>query len=651
MNIFEMKNLCYGGDYNPEQWIGYDGIWDEDLRMMKEARINCVTLGVFSWAMLEKEEGVFDFSWLDDIINKLWENGIHVILATPSGARPPWLAQKYPEVLRVREDRTKQLFGKRHNHCLTSPVYREKTARIDAELAKRYGHHPAVIMWHVSNEMNGDCHCPHCQEKFREWLKIKYHNSLDELNHAWWTTFWSHTYTDWPQIESPSTIGENIVHGHNLDWTRFTSDMTIDFFKSEVAAIRKYSDLPVTANLMDYEWMDYYKLADNMDIVSWDNYPKWHNDDETLIETAHKTSFMHDMFRSMKQKPFLMIESTPSLVNWHGVNKLKAPGMNTLASMQAVAHGSEGVMYFQIRKSRGASEKFHGAVIGHSGRSDARVFREVAALGEFLKNHPEIKGSYTASEAAVLYDFENAWAVSDLCGLKQNRGYRDTCMAHYAAMKSVGINIDVIGKTADFSRYKVICAPMLYMTSEGTIAKIRDYISGGGTFIATYLMSYADENDLCHLGGLPGGLMDVFGLWNEEIDSIYENNAVIADGKEYTVTDYCELIHPDADTDVLGVYKSDFYAGEPAVTRKKFGAGTAYYLAANTGADHLKPLYSKIFADNDIKPLIDSFDENISVTRRGDTIYIMNFSGKKSTAVYKGETITLQPYECVLKRA
>ena len=649
MNIFDMKDLCYGGDYNPEQWIDYDGIWDEDIRLMKKAHINCVTLGVFSWSMLEKEEGVFDFSWLDEIINKLYENGIYVILATPSGARPVWLTQKYPEVLRVREDRVKHLYGRRHNHCLTSPVYREKTAKIDEELAKRYGNHPAVIMWHISNEFSGDCHCPHCQEKFRKWLKIKYHNNLDELNQAWWSTFWSHRYTDWSQIESPSSIGENIVHAHNIDWTRFTSDMTIDFFKNEVNAVRKHSDLPVTANLMDYEWMDYYKLAENMDIVTWDNYPQWHNSNSTLIDTALNTAFMHDLFRSMKRQPFLMIESTPSLVNWHSVNKLKAPGLNTLASMQAVAHGSDGAMYFQIRKSRGASEKFHGAVIDHVGTENTRVFREVTELGKLLAEHPEIKGSYTASDVAVLYDFENVWAIEDLWGLKEKRGYRDTCMTHYAAMKRLGVNVDVIGKTADWSSYKVICAPMLYMVSKETADKIREYIKSGGTFIATYLTSYVDENDLCHLGGFPGNLKDVFGLWNEEIDSIYETNAVIADGKEYTVTDFCEIIHPDADTEVLGTYKSDFYAGEPAITRHNYGNGMAYYIAARTGGDCLKQLYADVLEDNGIKPLLDDFGETVSVTQRGDKLFIMNFSDKDGSAVYKGETITLKPFECIIK--
>lgn len=524
MDIFKMNTLCYGGDYNPEQWIDYPGIWDEDIRLMKLAKINCVTLGVFSWSAIEKQEGVFDFSWLDTIIDKLYNNGIYVILATPSGARPPWLAQKYPEVLRVREDRVKQLFGKRHNHCLTSPAYREKTAVIAEKLSERYGKHPAVILWHISNEFSGECHCPHCQEKFREWLENKYHNDINELNHAWWSTFWSHTYTDWSQIESPSSIGEDIVHAHNIDWKRFVSDMTIDFYRNEVKAVKKYSDLPVTANFMDFENLDYYKFSKYTDIVSWDNYPQWHNNNQSLIDTALHASFLHDMFRCMKQKPFLMIESTPSLVNWHEVNKLKATGLNTLASMQAVAHGSERVMYFQIRKSRGASEKFHGAVIDHNGNENTRVFREVMQIGNILSENPNIKGSYTKADTAVIYDFENSWAVDDLWGLKNKRGYRNTCIEHYSAMRMYGVNVDVISKDTDFSQYKVICAPMLYMMSEETADKIRRYVADGGTFIATYLTSYVNETDLCYLGGFPGNLKDVFGMVNLfiSISRLYE---------------------------------------------------------------------------------------------------------------------------------
>lgn len=650
MSIFNLKELCYGGDYNPEQWIDYKGIWDEDIRLMKKAHINCVTLGVFSWAMIEKEEGIFDFSWLDTVINRLYENGIYVILATPSGARPPWLAQKYPEVLRVREDRIKRLYGRRHNHCLTSPVYRNKTAIIDEKLSERYGKHPAVIMWHISNELSGDCHCELCQQGFRDWLKVKYHNNIEELNHAWWGSFWSHRYTDWSQINSPSSIGENGVHAHTLDWKRYVTDSTIDFFNNEVAAVRKYSDLPVTTNFMELEDLNYAKMSEYVDIVSWDSYPRWHNNGESLLDTAMWTSFQHDMFRSMKQRPFIMMESTPSLVNWHATNKLKAPGMNILASLQAVAHGSDGALYFQIRKSRGGSEKFHGAVIDHEGSENSRVYKEAAEVGRILSEHPEIKGSYTKSEAAVIYDFENGWAIKDLCGLKQDRGYKDTCIAHYSAFKKCGINVDVIDRTADFSQYKVICAPMLYMLPEETGDRIRDFVGKGGTFIGTYLTSYVDENDLCHLKGFPGYLMEMFGIWNEEIDSIYEKNGIISNEKEYEVTDYCEIIHPEKDTEVLGVYKSDFYAGSPAVTRHAYGEGTAYYIAARTGQDYLKELYSKILADNDITPIAEFDGDAVSVTKRGDYVFLMNFSDKSNKVIYNNEEIILNPYECVIKQ-
>lgn len=650
MSIFDIKEFCYGGDYNPEQWINYDGVWDEDIRLMKKAHINCVSLGIFSWSEIEKEEGVFDFSWIDTVINRLYENGIYVILATPSGARPPWLAQKYPEVLRVREDRVKRLYGRRHNHCLTSLVYREKTAIIDEKLSERYGKHPAVIMWHISNELSGDCHCERCQQGFREWLKVKYHNDIEELNNAWWSAFWSHRYTDWSQINSPSSIGENGVHAHTLDWKRYVTDLMIDFYNSEVAAIKKHSDLPVTTNFMELEDLNYVKMSEYTDVVTWDSYPRWHNNGESLLDTAMWTAFQHDMFRSMKQKPFLMMENTPSLVNWHETNKLKAPGMNILSSIQAVAHGSDGVLYFQIRKSRGGSEKFHGAVIDHEGSENSRVYKEATEVGRILSENSEIKGSYTKSEVAVIYDFENSWSIKDLCGLKTERGYKDTCIAHYSALKKYGINVDVIDRTADFSKYKVICAPMLYMLTEETADRVRDFVGRGGTFIATYLTSYVDENDLCHLKGFPGYLMEVFGIWNEEIDSIYEKNAIISNGMEYEVIDFCERIHPYNGTEILGVYKSDFYAGEPAVTRNAYGEGKAYYIAARTEQNYLKELYSKILEDNGLAPIAEKFDEEtVSVVKRGSKVFFMNFSDKETRAEYRSKEIILKPYEYLIK--
>ena len=436
MNKFKPINekcphFLHGGDYNPDQWMNVPGIWEEDMRLMKLANCNAMSVGIFAWAVLEPEEGRFEFGWLDRIMDMIAENGGYVVLATPSGARPAWLAQKYPEVLRVQANRQRILFGGRQNHCFTSPVYREKCSIINRKLAERYKDHPALLVWHVSNEYSGECHCELCQKAFREWLKRKYDNDLDKLNEQWWTSFWSHTYTDWEQIQSPAPHGESRVHGHNLDWKRFVTDQTVDFIKNEIAPLKEITpNIPVTTNLMGtYPGLDYWKIAPVLDVISWDIYPTWHSP-QNDAELACRIGFLHDLNRSFKGgKPFMLMESTPSITNWHPVAKLKRPGMHLLASMQAVAHGSDTVQYFQWRKSRGSNEKFHGAVVDHCGHENTRVFRDVAEVGSVLKKLDPVIGTTVNAEVAVIYDWENNWAIEDAEGpRKDKKNYQQTCM-------------------------------------------------------------------------------------------------------------------------------------------------------------------------------------------------------------------------------
>ena len=369
MEKLTFGSILHGADYNPEQWLDRPDILARDIELMKEANCNVVSIGMFSWSMLEPEEGVYNLDWMANVIDSLYKNGIYTILSTPSGARPNWLAQKYPEVLRVGSNRVRNLFGLRHNHCYTSPLYREKVAQINTELAKRFAHHPGVILWHLSNEYGGECHCDLCQEAFRNWLKKKY-QTLDAINDAWWTTFWSHRYTSWDQIESPAPHGEMMVHGLNLDWNRFVSDQTIDFIRHERDTVKPFNqNMPTTINMMYYFYgINYFDLKNEIDIVSWDSYPVWHKVTSSDLKIACDTAMMHDMMRSIKNEPFLLMESTPSMTNWQNVAKLKKPGMHMLSSIQAIAHGSNSVQYFQWRKSRGSSEKFHGAVVDHYGR-------------------------------------------------------------------------------------------------------------------------------------------------------------------------------------------------------------------------------------------------------------------------------------------
>lgn len=599
---FKTKKLLHGGDYNPEQWLDRPDILEKDLEMLTQAGCNVVSLGIFSWSTLEPEEGVFQFDWLEQIINRLYERGISVILATPSGARPKWLADKYPEVLRVDSERKRALFGFRHNHCYTSLVYREKTAIINRKLAERFGNHPAVIMWHISNEFGGECHCPLCQKAFQDWLKEKYH-TIEELNRRWCTTFWSHTYQSFEQIESPSPIGETQLHALNLDWKRFVSYQTTEFIRHEIRAVREGgSTLPTTANLMYYfNGLNYFELAKSIDLVSWDTYPTWHKQEE--LETAYDNGMCHDLMRSLKKKPFLQMESCPTSTNWQGVSKLKKPGILFSQSMQAIAHGGEGALYFQIRQSRGASEKFHGAVIDHYGGADTRVFREVSRTGKALDALSELAGAEVKSQVAILYDWESQWAMEDSQG-PRNDGlhYKEAVLKYYRGFRKLGLNVDFVDMAGELEGYHILAAPMCYMFREGFEDKVRRFVDQGGSFIATYWSGIVDDTDRCFLGGVPHGLMDVMGIRSQEIDGLYdweENFMIPAKGnrlgmeKTYSCRYLCDLVELRGAETVM-TYGKDFYQGYPALTVHSYGKGQAWYVASDACQEFQQELIKKL---------------------------------------------------------
>lgn len=666
--------LLHGGDYNPDQWLDYPEVLEQDIELMKASHTNTFSVGIFAWAALEPEEGVYNFEWLDKIFERVSSIDGNIILATPSGARPAWMSQKYPEVLRVDEYRRKQLHGKRHNHCFTSPYYRKKTQEMNRKLAERYGEHPALLMWHISNEYGGECHCDLCQEAFRDWLKDKYDHNLDKLNHSWWGPFWSHTFNDWSQIESPSPIGEDGVHGLNLDWKRFVTHQTIDFYKNEIVPIREISpNIPITTNFMSdnpefvpFRPLDYSQFAKEVDVISWDAYPAWHNDYESTAETASKVGFMNDLFKSLKQQPFLLMENTPSMVNWHEVNKAKRPGMHYLSSMQMLAHGSDSILYFQWRKSRGSFEKFHGAVVDHDGSTENRVFKEIAKLGQDMESLSSyVVGSSREADVAIFYDWDNNWALEDAKAFSdESKKYGQTLEKHYKAFWEKDIPVDVITKENSFSDYKLLIVPMLYLISEETMERLKEFVENGGTVVSTYITGLVDEHDLTYLGGWPAPLKELFGVEPTEVDTFYpkDKNSFTYNGETYEIKDYASIIE-NTDAEVLGEYVEDFYSGTPALTAKETGKGRAYYLGARFSEAFHKRFYGELIEELSLKPILKAdHQEEISIQgRKIDdkkfVVFIMNFSEEEKSLelheevedVLSKETLSgkikMKPYE------
>lgn len=618
----KLPKIWYGGDYNPEQW-GPD-VWKEDERMFKLAGIDVATVNVFSWAMIQPSEETYDFAQLDETIDRLYKSGVYVCLATSTGAHPAWMARKYPDVLRVDVQGRKRRFGGRHNSCPNSPTYRKYAARLAGKLAERYKDHPGLLIWHVSNEYGGYCYCDNCAAAFRVWLRERY-KTLDELNRVWNTRFWGHTFYDWEEIVVPNELSEEWggnrtnFQGISLDYRRFQSDSLLECYKLEYDEIKKHTpNVPVTTNLMGfYPELDYFKWAKSMDIVSWDNYP-------SLDTPVSFTAMAHDLMRGLKSgAPFMLMEQTPSQQNWQPYNSLKRPGVMRLWSYQAVARGADTVMFFQLRRSIGACEKYHGAVIEHVGHEHTRVFREVAELGRELDQLGDtLLDARTEAKIGIVYDWENRWAIELSSGPSVALNYVNEVHKYYDTLFQMHVESDMVSVEEDFSKYEILIAPVMYMVKPGFAKKVEEFVAGGGTFVTTFFSGIVNENDLVTLGGYPGELRSVLGIWAEEIDALLpgRTNQIVmkeawgALSGQYECGLLCDLIHAEG-AEVLAEYGSDFYQGMPVVTVNSFGKGRAYYVASSPDAAFLQGFLKNLCEEKGIQPLLDA-PEGVEVARR-----------------------------------
>lgn len=625
----KLPKLFYGGDYNPDQWP--EEIWNDDMKLFKKAGVNIVTLPVFSWAKLQPSEDSYNFEWLDRVLDLVAKNDIYVCLATPTAAQPAWMSLKYPEVLRTDEDGRKRTHGKRMNYCPNSPVYRKFSAKIAEKMAERYKDHPALAVWHISNEYveGGYCYCENCAKAFRAWLEKKY-GSLEELNRLWNMSFWGHTVYSWDEIGVPSNLnGENkCLQGMSLDYYRFMSDSILACYRKEYQAIKAHTpDITTTTNIWTVcKRLNLFDWAEWMDIAAWDNYPQ-------MGEPFQNISLRHDVIRGLKNgEPFMLMEQTPSQQNWQDYNSLKRPGVMRLWSYQAIAHGADTVMFFQLRRSIGACEKYHGALIAHAGHENTRVFRECAHLGEELNRLGDaILDSKCYSKVAIMFDFDNWNAVELSSGPSIALKYLPQVEKYYKALSVLNVSVDIVKPDGDISKYDLVIAPVLYMIKPDVAANIEGFVQNGGTFLTTFFSGIVNENDLVTLGGYPGELRKLLGIWVEEIDALTPEmkNTVIVNPPvgnitgEYECGMLCDLLHLES-AKALAVYGKDFYAGMPVLTENLFGKGKAYYVATDPEQRFLNDLLRYLC---DAKGISGPFEpvKGIEVTRRVKNNQIFTF--------------------------
>ncbi|MGN0355856.1 MAG: beta-galactosidase [Muricoprocola sp.] len=575
------NRIWFGGDYNPEQWS--EEIWEEDIRLMKKAKVNVVTLGVFAWALLEPEDGVYKFEWLDQIVNKLYKAGIAVDMATATATPPRWLTSKYPEILPRNNQNAVIWPGGRQHWRPTSKVFRRYALRLTEHMAEHFKNNPAVVAWHVSNELG--CHnrfdySDDAAAGFREWLKKRY-GSLEELNRAWNGAFWSQIVTDWEQIIPPRECLGGINPTTMLDFKRFSSDALLEYYQAEEEILHRITpDIPVTTNLMVLENqvnpVDCMKWGRHMDFVSNDHYylPDERHLDEMVMSAAIVSGAAH------KNSWFLMENSTSS-VNWRRINLRKQPGEIIRDAMVHVANGADGICFFQWRQSQAGAEKFHSSMLPHAGEN-SKVFREVCSLGEALEMIKPVLGSRVKqSKVAMIYDYDSWWAYENGL-LTQLFDYRSEFYHWYRAMLDVGVVADVVGIEDDWEKYETVMFPVTFLVDSSITGRTEKYVRNGGHLVVTYGSGISDSCDHVYLGGYPGAFKDILGIRVEEFSAIDENHKImLSNGWSGSIwadditeiTNDCQVIAYIDDT-----AEDKSLRGQPIITNRKVEAGQALYI-------------------------------------------------------------------------
>ncbi len=630
-DLSHLPFMLYGGDYNPEQWP--ESVWEEDIKLMQDAGVNMVSLAIFSWAKIEPRQGEFHFDWLDKIMDMLHAGGIHINLATATAAPPPWMAKKYPESLPMNVYGLTLYPGSRQGYCPHSSAYQDGVATLVTKMAERYGAHPGLAMWHVNNEYA--CHVaesftPAGTAAFRVWLEDKY-KTIDALNHAWGTAFWSQRYDAWDEIHPPRLSPTFLNPTQQLDWKRFSNDALLKLFKIEVDILRRITpDVPVVTNFMGFfKATDYWSWAQHEDVVSDDCYPD-PMDPNTHIDTAMR----YDLMRSLRYgQPWILMEQTPDKVNWRGANALKKPGQMRLWSYQAVSRAANGVMFFQWRAAKAGAEKFHGAMVPHAG-PDSRIYREVKQLGKELELLSEITMSTNRAEVAMVFDWDNWWALEQESHPSSHINMLGQVSAYYRALHRKNITVDFVPSTISpdlLKTYKLVVVPNLYLTRTGVAETFELFVRDGGVAVIAPFSGIADENDHIWLGGYPGPFRKLLGIRIEEHEAMSGTNRVITEDEEDFA---CEIWRDSIaleGAELVARFSQEHYAEQPAITHNSFGKGGAYYVGTMLKPDGMDWLMTHALAEADVHPPLQAPSGVEALVRKGpagEYLFLLNHNAE-----------------------
>ncbi|MFJ8981782.1 beta-galactosidase [Streptomyces sp. NPDC102282] len=620
--------ILFGGDYNPEQWP--EEVWADDVRLMKEAGVNSVTVGVFSWAIIEPRPGAREFGWLDRLLDLVHAHGIGVVLATPTSSPPPWMGSLHPETLPRAEDGSLVNYGSRQHFCPSSPVYRRYAAALTEDLAARYADHPALTVWHINNEYCTHCWCDETATHFRRWLASRY-TTLEALDEAWGTAFWSQRYDTWAEVLPPRSAQYMRNPAQELDFKRFTSDALMECYTAERDIVARHTPhIPVTTNFMPlWSGQDAWAWSEQEDIVSVDVYP-----DPSDPRAGQYNAMLADMTRSQAGGPWMVMEQAAGTVNWRPVNHPKPAGLNRLWSLQSVARGADALCYFQWRQSRQGAEKFHSAMLGHAGEH-GRTFQEVKRIGaELALLGPEVSDTTVSAEVAVLHDWDAWWSSTQGGRPSSLVSYPELVQAWHRGLWESGISTEFARPGADLSAYRMVLVPQLQLLADAAVDNLVAYVRGGGTLVCGFFTGVTDVDDRIRPGGMDGRLRELFGIrtvhewWPLDADATVE-----CDGFRGTL--WSEELEPDGSAETVASYRGGELDGLPAVLRK----GTAWYVSTLPEPGSLRALLGRAADGAGVRPVLEELPAGVEAVRRGDLLFLLNHGRSPASVKLPGRRL------------